>query len=261
MKKSFERNSGELRRLTRNVIDCKKAAFTLAEVLISLGIIGVVAAITLVPLVTNHRKMRDIAIAKKKYAEVGQIIGAIQAELGDYSNWGNIGSDSFFEQYVDKHIKFNKKKNFSGSKKIYDEAITNDHKIYMYEMVDGTILIFGAGAANSLKIHFDINGTKGPNALSKDVFSMTLNPSPTNTSPYYEFGFHAYGSGLSDTEIKNRCLSGYKNSGYKINQDYGNHLWVLSIDASENNNAHGLCTCLEYLIRNDWDYKKFPPKT
>lgn len=52
-------------------------------------------------------------------------------------------------------------------------------------------------------------------------------------------------------------LLGYQS---KISYDYGNHLWVMSVDSGQNNNMHGYCTCLEYLIRNNWDYKKFPPK-
>lgn len=238
----------------------------MAEVLITLGIIGVVAAMTLSTLINNYKAMRDVTIAKKKFAEVQQIISSIQAELGDYSNWSGMNRNEFFEQYVDKHINYVKKKKLyvTGENLIYKEAEINHRYNYIYEMADGTILIFGVADVNNndkvWKIHVDINGLKGPNALGRDVFTMTLNTSQTETSPYYEYGFHAYGSGLDDTEIQKRCAVSYKSDYYKMNIDYGNHIWVMSIFANQNDNAHGYCTCVEYLLRNNWDYKKFPPK-
>ena len=44
-----------------------KKGFTLAEVLITLGIIGVVAALTLPSLITNYRKKQTVAQLKKVY--------------------------------------------------------------------------------------------------------------------------------------------------------------------------------------------------
>lgn len=46
-------------------------AFTLAEVLITLGIIGVVAAMTLPTLINNYRKQETIAKLKKVYSVLG----------------------------------------------------------------------------------------------------------------------------------------------------------------------------------------------
>ena len=48
----------------------KKAAFTLAEVLITLGIIGVVAALTLPTLIQNHQKQAYVTGLKKAYANI-----------------------------------------------------------------------------------------------------------------------------------------------------------------------------------------------
>lgn len=46
---------------------CKKA-FTLSEVLITLGIIGVVAALTVPSLITKHQKMVFATKAKQTYS-------------------------------------------------------------------------------------------------------------------------------------------------------------------------------------------------
>ena len=48
----------------------RKNAFTLAEVLITLGIIGVVAALTLGALIPNFEKQRNLSVLKKSYSEM-----------------------------------------------------------------------------------------------------------------------------------------------------------------------------------------------
>lgn len=159
--------------------------------------------------------MRDVSVIKKKYAGVQHIIGLIQAEIGDFSSWSEMNQNKFFQQYVDKHIKYTKKKQFgiSGNNLIYKEAEINHTQNYIYEMIDGTILIFGTpsyGISTSekdkdkvWKIHVDINGVKEPNTLGRDVFTITFNASHLTANSYYKYGLHPYGSGLSDAEIKN----------------------------------------------------------
>jgi len=51
-----------------------RKGFTLAEVLITLGIIGVVAALTIPTLMANYQKMQYVAGLKKAYAEVNEAI-------------------------------------------------------------------------------------------------------------------------------------------------------------------------------------------
>ena len=58
----------------------KKAAFTLAEVLITLGIIGVVAAMTLPTLIENNRKVELTSRAKKAYSEILQAVKMYEAQ-------------------------------------------------------------------------------------------------------------------------------------------------------------------------------------
>lgn len=47
-----------------------KKAFTLAEVLITLGIIGVVAAITIPGLITKYQKLATVVKLKKVYSQL-----------------------------------------------------------------------------------------------------------------------------------------------------------------------------------------------
>ena len=61
----------------------KKCAFTLAEVLITLGIIGVVAAMTIPTLTTNYRHKALEAQFKKNYSILSQISGIIKYEYNE----------------------------------------------------------------------------------------------------------------------------------------------------------------------------------
>ena len=60
----------------------KKTAFTLAEVLITLAIIGVVAAMTMPTLIQNHQK-RSLEVATKKfYSKMSQAVKHYMADEG-----------------------------------------------------------------------------------------------------------------------------------------------------------------------------------
>ena len=48
----------------------KKLAFTLAEVLMTLGIIGVVAAMTLPTLITDFQKRSTVTMVKTLYSKI-----------------------------------------------------------------------------------------------------------------------------------------------------------------------------------------------
>lgn len=66
----------------------KRFAFTLAEVLITLGIIGVVVAMTLPTLIQNYRKQQTVTQLKSTYSILSQAFEHAQAEYGDVSTWG-----------------------------------------------------------------------------------------------------------------------------------------------------------------------------
>src|SRR5574344_429982 len=60
----------------------KKSAFTLAEVLITLGIIGVVAALTLPSLIENHNKKVWVTSLQKNYSVLEQGFQKMKADDG-----------------------------------------------------------------------------------------------------------------------------------------------------------------------------------
>lgn len=67
--------------------DNREAAFTLAEVLITLGIIGIVAAMTLPALMANGRKQETVARLKKFNSMMLQAILLSENDNGPYEYW------------------------------------------------------------------------------------------------------------------------------------------------------------------------------
>ena len=86
---------------------CRKAilnfGFTLAEVLITLGIIGIVAALVLPGWVESYEKRRVAASLKKSYAELNQVLDMAIAEHGDPSSWNYYEAENL-DKWVETYI-------------------------------------------------------------------------------------------------------------------------------------------------------------
>lgn len=70
-----------------NCDNSQRAGFTLAEVLITLGIIGVVAALTMPSLIENHRKKEVVTKLKAFNSIMGQAFQMSKEENGDWDTW------------------------------------------------------------------------------------------------------------------------------------------------------------------------------
>ena len=68
-------------------INFKKVAFTLAEVLITLGIIGVVAAMTIPNLIQNNFEKRAISQLRETQSIISQAMRMSEEEYGDVEGW------------------------------------------------------------------------------------------------------------------------------------------------------------------------------
>ena len=83
----------------------KRPAFTLAEVLITLGIIGVVAALTLSMIIPNLEAKKTEAKLKKFYTVIAQATRQSEADNGDWSNWGNSSTTKdFYNTYYKNYL-------------------------------------------------------------------------------------------------------------------------------------------------------------
>ena len=174
-----------------------KTAFTLAEVLITLTIIGVVAAMTMPTLIGKYRKTVTVNRLKKAYAEVSQAIKLSEAENGMLDSWSFPYDNSedntkyFLDNYFLKYFKVQKvcskdefsKCNFSG---VIDprvgEISTNFTPFYYILTASGYGLILQPGGLGSsdlysphMHIVIDIDGpNKGQNRLGYDLFLSSI---------------------------------------------------------------------------------------
>ena len=65
----------------------KKLAFTLAEVLITLGIIGVVAAMTIPTLMSKYYEKQTYTRLKETYSILSQALRSVEEEYGTPDDW------------------------------------------------------------------------------------------------------------------------------------------------------------------------------
>ena len=154
----------------------KKKAFTLAEVLITLTIIGVVAAMTVPTIAAGTRKSEFSARLKKFYATISQAQTKAYA-LGDswdiwceetgksYDNTTKTTKE-FAEKYLLPHITTLKSGEENGK--------------YMIYLNDGTY--FYLTKEQCLHFFFDANGAKKPNVSGRDIYRYTYCPSTIDKS-------------------------------------------------------------------------------
>lgn len=96
----------------------RKCAFTLAEVLITLGIIGVVAAMTLPALINNYKKAQTVSQLKASYSILSQAIKLSEVTNGEVKYWNfNLSPEQFFEKYLKGYLKMQNTSTLGEAKK------------------------------------------------------------------------------------------------------------------------------------------------
>lgn len=123
----------------------KYFGFTLAEVLITLGIIGVVAALTIPTLIKNHQKHVYETKVKQTYSLVSNALEAARADYGDpkywdtFMNFDTSDPDEYNKQHQ-AHMRNVAAKYFKPYLKVIDEG----EGLYLYYMTlnNGVTLTF-----------------------------------------------------------------------------------------------------------------------
>lgn len=170
-------------------------AFTLAEVLITLGIIGVVAAMTIPVLLTNYKANRLRTQFLKTYSVVQQVFKQMEADdvstnPTDYKRDGKNEFYKTFKNYLtgatncgdvlSSWISSTPCANIAYTKPVYKTLDgSNDLDNHLFDdgqlaLPDGTLLLFEQSLdANYIWIFADINGAKNPpNRLGYDLFAF-----------------------------------------------------------------------------------------
>ena len=168
-----------------------KAAFTLAEVLITLGIIGVVAALTIPNLITSYKAHRLRSQFLKSYSTVQQVFKQMEADdvSLEPASYNNVTLYKTFMRYLQAPIDCGSSVGpVSSVKPCYpfrNQGIkhyrTMDGKMevsrYLLDdgqiaLQDGTLFLFETGAFTKM-VHIDINGfVNPPNRWGYDLFTF-----------------------------------------------------------------------------------------
>ena len=224
----------------------KRTAFTLAEVLITLGIIGVVAALTMPSLIQHHRKQVIETRLAKFYSNINQAMKLSEIENGPRQFWqkldwqpvydseGNFTNsytsnniEEWFDKYFGKYIQTVKT----------ERANTSEDQLKVY-FPDGSLLLFSANswlfypeAKNFETMEKD---DKSIDRLRKDCGKKYF------TFGIYNFGIAPYGMNSSQTITEEEILN--------------DNVIGCNKNAS---NERALCTLL--IARNGWKIPKDYP--
>ena len=221
----------------------KKTAFTLAEVLITLGIIGVVAAMTMPSVIGHYKKQETLSRLKKAYTTINQALKLSEADNGESEYWNN-GFDIGAEEYLNKYwlpyfnvLKICKTYSECNYNNAYPYKYLNGNNFNLgfasvqrripFITTDGVLfsISIGTGTNEALtednNIYIDINASREPNTLGKDYFVFKL--------------------------IKNK---GILPAGYDIEKQ--------NIDASCKKTGSGTY-CAQLIMMNGWQFPKDYP--
>lgn len=181
-----------------------KKAFTLAEVLITLGIIGIVAALTIPTLISNYQEKQTVTRVKEAYTLLNSAVQMAVVEHGPVNTWlaglitddGALNYETFSPMIFEKII--------PNLKTVFTCKNTLECRPYAYtynnlpgtsqaqwimnntgaKLLNGTyIQIQSTGSCTSQyeiqnacgTIRIDVNGPTPPNQTGRDIFLFAIN--------------------------------------------------------------------------------------
>lgn len=220
----------------------KIKAFTLAEVLITLGIIGVVAAMTIPNLITAYKKHETVSKLEKAISTISNTIKLSEADNGEMETWDqSLSHEEFINTYFRPYIKIvalcspesncgyeisNKIwKYLNGNAGGYNRPTNNGRVPFL--AIDGIVYTFGyindEGTLigdNDKIIIIDINGSQKPNQFGKDVFFL-YRKDEREIVPYgADKTTSQINSDCSKNGVGLYCAAKIRNAGWKIPSDY-----------------------------------------
>ncbi|HIS83933.1 TPA: prepilin-type N-terminal cleavage/methylation domain-containing protein [Candidatus Scatenecus faecavium] len=217
-----------------------KKGFTLAEVLITLGIIGIIAAMTLPTVIKNNQRKEAEAKLKKAYSAVSQAFLAAQAKHGEAKDWAWDNADFVLSYYIAPEIK-GAKLYPSGKQQVnvmcFEDKFSSttqhgNHKNRQYvwmtgvgistpftsktaslKMIDGTcigLIPDNALSAEKILLVIDINGNMiGPNTAGYDLFFFVV-----KDNQILPYGYNWRAEDLANQTKTNSCNRKAGSSGF-----------------------------------------------
>ncbi len=205
-----------------------KSAFTLAEVLVTLMIIGVIASMTIPSLKKNAEMQENVVGLKKAYSTLNQATSQLEQKYGDFKRWRftdgtNEEINRMVKYYtsvmnVSRVCESNKNGCWSQTKDLSGKNVGNSYGIGtniasfsttdgMNFSLDGTGSFSGIDAksapSGSLGFFVDVNGDKKPNQMGVDVFFFVM----TKDRGLLPAGTDDGGSDCAAGKVGNTCAA------------------------------------------------------
>jgi len=182
-----------------------KFAFTLAEVLITLVIIGVVAALTIPTAIAKYREQEIRSKLNKAYSTLTNGIRLSEVVNGPFGTWPTPAELGNMETYWNRYFApfFNGARLCSNSLNCgyksdisytkWQDAGWNIFTDYggksrmLFQLGDGAVVFypFSTGGSSTTVLFVDANGTKEPNTMNKDVFLFVRSNTQNTIIPSY----------------------------------------------------------------------------
>ncbi len=216
----------------------KSSGFTLAEVLITLGLIGVVAAITLPALIQNNKNKEVEARLKKIYSIMNQAILMSEKDNGPKEYWSfcDFGEDTntentsscrqHFDKYILPYIKYTKTEEFTAAGRYNLAIYFSDGSVLIGKMHPSLVdYYFYPNGKNFKKDEFmtvSDDGTETRKMCGTTFFAFEFSPilNDKNSKFHYRKGFEPYKRALNELTVEeltgsnvNACT---KNANYKV---------------------------------------------
>ena len=166
-----------------NHLSSYSSAFTLAEVLVTLGIIGVVSAMTVPSLMQNYQRQSYVTQLHKVYNEFEQALVRYQNDKNAVSiSEAGLTTAAEMNDFITKYFKVVQTCSdaltpcyFDGYKTINGGSV-NATVGTSHVLASGVSLrLIKSEQGNKLaNLMVDINGQKGPNILGRDLFFFAL---------------------------------------------------------------------------------------
>ena len=201
-------------------------AFTLAEVLITIGVIGVVAAITIPSLITKSHRIIVENRLKDSYSIISNAVKMAEEEWGvgfeptdglTSTGWNPRSSKFVFDKYFRPFMKINYEYSQDDCvelSKAYGQNPNSgmyiDYNGACYSLPNGTSIIFWAGRKDTdspylMTLQFRINPAKKKQIDGIDVFGFQIVNS--NNGLVVTSGLEQIGFEISDEKLIEACGS------------------------------------------------------
>ena len=203
----------------------KRPAFTLAEVLVTLGIIGVVSAMTVPTLMQNYQRQSYVTQLHKTYNEMSQALLRYQTDRNALNlREAGMSSQAEVNNFISSYFKVVNScldsstvtpcfANQSEYKKISGATASGfdndaDGLGMSFVLANGTsIRPWLSNGRNFIVMVVDVNGQKGPNILGRDFFDMCIDVNGNIDTCLSNGGTFPHTEAQRETEFNDVCIA------------------------------------------------------